>query len=225
MTLRPLNSPVEVQRGSFTYLYEIEHSGGTIRVTNATADIVTLGHTWSAVGGALLHGGAPETADMKAQGTELELWGVDQTIISAIQNNQFRGRLIKIYLLHVDPDTGVVDTPDLIFQGRQNSDYRVSENRTHDDVRSGGTVTVKTRISADLSAINNRRSVRCNLSSHQEMLRRAGFATPRDTFFERVPSLMNRNIFWGSPVPDSSEDNGVSGGGGDDRDDPLDGQR
>ncbi len=203
---RTLNSPIGDQRGEFTYLYEINHSGGIIRVTNSSSDIVALTFTWLALGGSLIHDEAPDVADRKAQSVELSLFGVTQTIIAAIQANQFRGRLIKIYVVHFDPDTGVIDTPDLIFQGRQNDDWKIIESRDNEDVKSGGLVTVTTRISADLSSINSIQSIRCNVHNHEEFLRRSGVGAPDDKFFARVPTIMNLDIYWGTSTPSDSGD-------------------
>ena len=199
---RTLNSPVALERSELTYLYEIHHSGGILRLTNASRDLTALTFTWTAVGGALVHDSAPDTVDRRAQAVQLTLFGVSQTIISLIQNQQFRGRLIKIYLVHGDPDTAVIGTPDLIFQGRQNGDYKIREDRDHEGTTSGGNVTVETRISADLSAINVKQSCRCNVQSHEEFLRRSGVASPDDKFFDRVLSLMNQDIFWGTAAPE-----------------------
>lgn len=202
---RGLNSASEIaqQRSEFVYLYEINHSGGVIRVTNSSHDITALSQTWIAVGGRLIHGSADDVSDRKAQGVELQLYGVNQQIISAIQNNQFRGHVMRIYLLHFDPDTGAQGTPDLIYQGRQNGDYRISESRDFDSTESGGVVTVSTRISADTAAINRKVSTRANVHSHEEMLRRSGVATPDDKFFSRVASLMNKELYWGTPAPEN----------------------
>ncbi len=115
--------------------------------------------------------------------------------------NQFRGRNILIYLIMADPDTGEFTDPDLIFRGRQNSDYRIVEDRDPESTERGGTVTVKTRITADLSQINSAMSCRSNVPSHQEFLRRAGIATD-DEFFSRVITIMNQTVFWGTADPD-----------------------
>lgn len=195
---RTLNSPVAGARAEFVYLYEINHSAGVVRLTNSSSDVVALTFTWTAVGGSLLQGATPDLPDRRGQGVELTLYGVDQTIISIIQNNQFRGRLIKIYMVHFDPDTGVIDTPDLIFRGRQNGDYEITEDRSSDSTTSGGLVTVKTRISADLSAINIKQSCRTNVHSHEEFLRRSGVVSPDDKFFERVSTIMNKGVPWGT---------------------------
>lgn len=218
--VRTLNSPIGDQRGEMAYLYEINHSGGVLRITNASVDIVALTFTWTAVGGNLVHSGTPETPDRKAQSAELSLYGLDQTIIQQIQNNQFRGRLLKIYLLHWDPDTGVQDTPDLVYQGRQDGDYQVTESRDPESTESGGIVTVMTRITADLAAINQKMSTRCNTHSLEEMLKRSGVASPDDKFFERVPALVGKDIYWGKQAPERRSQNVGSGyGGGDPNED------
>ncbi len=198
---RTLNSDVAAERAELAFLYEINHSGGVLRLTNASRDIDALSQTWTAVGGSLLQGAVPDVADRKAQGVDLTLFGVSQTIIALLQINQFRGRNILIYLIMADPDSGEFGTPDLIFRGRQNNDYKITEDREFESTEDGGTVTVKTRISADLSQINTSISCRSNVPSHQEFLRRAGIATD-DEFFSRVSSIMNKTIFWGTADPD-----------------------
>ena len=201
MTPRTLNSEIDAERAEYAFLYELNHSGGVIRMTNASRDVIALGETWTAVGGSLLQGAVPDVADRKAQGVDLELFGVSQTIIALIQINQFRGRNVLIYLIMADPDTGEFGDPDLIFRGRQNSDYKVTEDRDFESTESGGTAKVRTRISADLSQINSAISCRSNVPSHQEFLRRAGIATD-DEFFSRVSTIMNKTIFWGTADPD-----------------------
>ncbi len=198
---RTLNSDVGAERAEFAFLYEINHSGGVIRMTNASRDVFALSETWTAVGGSLLQGTVPDVNDRKAQGVDLTLFGVSQTIIALIQINQFRGRLILIYLIMADPDTGEFTVPDLIFRGRQNSDYKITETRDAESTEAGGTVTVKTRITSDLSQINSAISVRSNIPSHQEFCRRAGLATD-DLFFDRVITIMNKTVFWGTADPD-----------------------
>jgi hypothetical protein len=172
-------------------------SGETL--TSPPSSVPTV---FTAVGGQLIHSGAPEIGDLKAQGSQLELYGVDQTVINLIQANNFRGRPLRIYLVHFDPDTGVQDTPDLIFVGRQNGDFTVIEDRQHDNPSgSGGTVTVSTRITADIASVNTKVSTRSNVTSHEEMLRRSGVASPDDKFFKRVITLQNKDIYWGRFAP------------------------
>lgn len=199
---RTINSPIADQRGEFVYLYEINYGGGgVLRVTNSSADIVALASTWTAVGARLVHEGAPDNRDQRAQGTNLQLYGVDQTITNLIQAQNFRGHMLAIYLCHFEPDTGVIDTPDLVFQGRQNGDWSITETREPGSTESGGTVTVSTRITADLASVNSKVSVRSNVISHEQFIRRSGEAAPDDKFFQRVRGLSNLTIYWGRTGP------------------------
>lgn len=205
MSPRTINAPISDQRGEFVYLYEVNHSGGVLRVTNSSANLTALSEDWTAVGARLVHEGAPERPEQKAQGTNLMLYGVDQTITNLIQANNFRGYLLSIYLLHYDPDTGAIDTPDLIFQGRQNGDWQVTETRTPGSTESGGQVEVSTRITADLASVNAKVSTRTNVVSHEQFIRRSGtlVGNPDDKFFARVRSLVNKTIYWGKMAPDT----------------------
>ena len=184
------------QRAEFVYLYELRYSSGTLFLTNASADIVVLGQTWDSTNGHIVHEPTSEQGDSRAQGVSLDLFGVDQSIISVILANNFRGRLARIYLMHFDPDTGVAQTPDLIWQGRQMGDYEIEEDRDS-DISGGGSVRVTTTIASSLSVLNVVSSVRANVVSHREMLRRGGLAVV-DKFFERVPAIMSRELLWGT---------------------------
>lgn len=202
------------QRAEFVYLYDLEYSDGWLYLTNAAADIDANGVTYSAVGGNLIHEAAQETEDQRSQGVDLTLFGVDQTIISQVLTARFRGYRARIWLYGTNLETAAVEGgPHLIFRGLQLSDYSVTEDRAED----GGKVEVKTRLSSKLGAVNMRRGVRANPDSHNEMLRRAGVASPSDTAFDRVLTLMNRPIYWGTDAPDvtTGGTNGGDDGGGD----------
>lgn len=205
MTRTVSASDYNAQRAEFVYLYDLEYSGGWVYLTNGAADIVANGNTYQAVGGALTHSAIEETEDARGQGVELYIDGVDQTIISTILSNNFRGRKARIYLMTVNPETGAVSgTPWMIFRGLQMSDYRISETRNPE----GGTVTISTRLSSALGAVDLVRSVRSNPQSHNDMLARAGVVSPNDTLFYRVISLMNERIYWGVDGP--ADGSGIS---------------
>ncbi len=57
-------------------------------------------------------------------------------------------------------------------------------------------------VAADMSSIRQRVSCYTNVHSHEEFLRRSGVAAPDDKFFERVPTIAGRNIYWGSAAPE-----------------------
>lgn len=199
----------ESQRVEFAYLYELNYSGGTLYLTNAPHDISWDGNTWVSLGGNLVHEAVQEDPNTGVQEVILNLFGVDQTIISSILSNNFRGRIARIYIVYFDPDTGVMATPYMIAQGPQMGDYEIRENRQEIE-DSGGVVEVSATIASPLARQKVLRSVRTNVTSHNEMLRRAGLSTG-DQFCSRVNTLQGKKIYWGTegsddPIGDTPKD-------------------
>lgn len=184
----------------FVHLIEIDFSGGPVRIQTGAADLLWNGITWQAVGGALTLEPLEETVDGGAQGVEMRLSGVDQTILSALLGESFRGRDAAVWRAHLDQETGeVVGTPLLLFRGPQLEPYVVEEQRG----RTGSTVRITTRLSSMMS-LRNTRGVRSNVTSHSHYY-------TGDTFFQHTATLVNKKISWGSmPV---NIPTGVGGGG------------
>lgn len=186
-----MQTAVAAQTGTIVYLFQIESSGGTLRLCTAPVDIAWDSQTWDGIGGTLAFGGIEETGDPSGQGVDLTLSGVDQTFIAVLLANHVRGHEVRIWLAHLS-DGDVVADPLEIFRGYQLADYRISETRS----REGGTVTVKTRVMSRLATLRNAVPVRTNPTSHNDMLKRAGLSTG-DTFFQNVPGLGHQKINWG----------------------------
>ncbi len=166
--------------------------------------------TFEAIGGNLQIGSTEESADSGNQGVEVQLSGVDQTIIGALLNNSFRGRTVKIWRAILDPITGMA-VPELTLQlieGLQLDPYEVSEDRA----RGGGTVVVKTRVRGRMG-VDRLRGIWANVTSHQHIF-------PGDTFFQNAAALSNTPIYWGvaKPInigPGGSHYDSPNNGGGD----------
>lgn len=193
---RVLNSTVGAERSEYIWMYRLEYSGGSVYLNSGSRDVSFEGNNYVAAKGILQHDSISETGDRRAQQVTLRLYGVEQSILSTILSNNFRGRRAWIYLAHYNPDTGVLGTPDLLFVARQNGDYKVTEERNAEGELTG-TVSVETQLVSALGSLEHTNSVRANPISHQEMLRRAGVTPTNDTFFERVPSLVEAQITWG----------------------------
>lgn len=183
------------------YFLSLDFSGGTIYICTAAQNILWNAITWEAVGGALKVGNIEESKDSSGQGVDLELSGVDQTILAALLSNDYRGRVCQIYYAHLSPTTGaVVDAPQLMLEGLQLSSFEVTEQR---DSRTGGTVTIKTRIKGRMG-IDRRKGIQSSLVSHQHYY-------PGDTFFQNALALMNQRLAWGTGTVYTG---GGGGGGG-----------
>jgi hypothetical protein len=179
---------IEGDNAEFVHLVALDFSGGTFYITTAAQDISWSSQTWTAVGGALVVGNVEESSDASGQGIDLQLSGVDQTILSALLSNDFRGRTCQVYRAHLDTSTGtIIADPVLLFEGLQLSPYEVTE-RT-DATKGGGTVTIKTRIKGRMG-VDRTRGIWSNLASHQHF-----YAT--DTFWQNAAALANKEITWG----------------------------
>lgn len=198
-----MQTEVAAQRGTIVYLIQLESSGGTVRLTTAPLDMAWDGQTWEGIGGALTFGGVEEGPEASAQGVELTLSGVDQTIIAVLLSNNMRGREVRIWLAHLADAGTIVPDPLEIFRGFQNSEYTITDSR---DPEQPGTVVVKTRVQSRLSVLGKPTPVRTNEVSHNDMLKRAALATG-DTFFRNVGSIVGGDIRWGMPWPYHIGDN------------------
>lgn len=211
---------VSADTGTTAYLLEVTFyddataSESTVRLALAGDDItVDIGGTagtvtFEAAGGWLEWGGVKEAEREKAQGTELALTGVEQTVIVPLLTQQFRGRLVRIWRVDIDESAGTFDLWDpWVF--RQLRGYTVDEDwGSHDEP---GTVRITTTVDTPLNVHDKRRAVRTNPTSHNEMLARAGQSTG-DKGMNNVPGQQGKRIFWGTEGPDDATD-GSSGGG------------
>jgi hypothetical protein len=150
-------------RAEFVHLLEFQFASGTVRLTTGAQDLSWGGFQWEAVGGLLEMGGVEETSDSRAQGVDVKLSGVDQTVLAVLLTSQYRGRTVTIWRAHLDDTTGqFVGDPLLLFQGLQLSPYTVDEERS----RTAGTVRISTRLSGYFG-VERVRGIMTNLVSHQ----------------------------------------------------------
>lgn len=179
---------VAVPNVDFVHLIELEYSGGTLSLHTGAQDLLWNGLSWFAVGGQLAFSGVEESSD--AGGVDVVLSGVNQTVLAALLNNNYRGRRVRIYRAYLDPVSGGVRAdPVMLFEGLQLSPYEITEDRNH----GGGTVTVKSRMRSRLG-IGKVRGIAANLTSHQHLF--AG-----DTFFQFAASIGGQQIHWGGGNP------------------------
>lgn len=192
---RPINAgmlaAIGSERSEMVHLFEFHFAAGIVRISTSAQTLFWNAVEWEAVGGALIFGGVQEIADAGSQGVDISLSGVDQSILAILLESAYRGRPVKLYRAHFNQDTGaVIDAPLLLFQGLQLSPYTVTEQRSS---RTGGTVTIKTRLIGYFGTPRVRGIV-ANLTSHQHYF--AG-----DMFFQHTGILTNNKLYWGQTVP------------------------
>lgn len=183
-----MSAAVTAVSGERVHLLAITTGRGTVYLSTGATDLTWDSHTWEAVGGALTIGGIQE-AGTDVQGVDVELSGVDQTVLSALMTNGYRGQFVSVYLAALDAATGDVLDALEVFRGYQLQPYTVTETRD----RTGGGVTIKTTWQP-MAAWTQVRGIQANLASH-------GHAFPGDTFFQNTPGLAGRLIYWGTDRP------------------------
>ncbi len=202
-------------KGEEVMLIAITYSGGILRMTTGGRPLDWAGETWVSVGGGLTVGAIEESGDLRGEGLDLVLSGVDQSIAAILLSQEYRGRTVFVGQAILDQTTGAVTSVITWFDGLQLDNYEISEN-----VERGkpATSTVRTRMRHRLGE-DEFRGIRANVHSHQQYY-------PDDTFFQHVASLTNEKIYWGTAAP--SQINSGSGGGtggGDDDDNNHDGTK
>lgn len=219
------------EHATLTFLVELLYYDGAndvyVRLTTASqpitydADGDGTAETYEAAGQLLEWGGERETTDQRGQGTRLKMSGVDQSIISTLMHNDFRGRRCRIWRASLDPSSGNVTEAYLVHRGLQLEDYEIREH-VPEDAQDPVTAEITTRSTSRMVALEATNAVKANKRSHNAMLARAGLATG-DTGLFYTTQLPGR-IFWGTDQPDealsganagaSAGTAGGSGGGG-----------
>jgi hypothetical protein len=89
----------------------IAFPGGTIRMTNASRDIVWGGNTWLANGALAEVEGMVEAADGKLRPLELVLSGVDTTLLARVLQDAYHLARVKIYKGFFNSDWALLADP------------------------------------------------------------------------------------------------------------------
>ncbi len=177
-----------------------------IRLTSAVTDLsIDVGdgagpETWTGSGIFMSVSGVDESVDLDAPGMDIIFDGVDTTISAIIMGNDFRGRQITIWRVWIDPTTGLIKSPGTgpiqLFDGFQDEGYIIGETLTDNP----DLVSVSTRAVGLMSRVVDESLVKTNVTSHNEMLERAGLSTG-DTAMQNVVAIAGVEIFWGRKGP------------------------
>ena len=212
-TLAALQADSATER---VFLLKLDFSSGPIYMSTGSRDLVHDGQTWEAVGGGLTIGSVEESGDLKGQGIDLVISGVDPTLISVLLGQDFRGREVRVWQAILDPVSGTVVEAIDLFDGLQLDGYEIEEKISRDGQM---TATIRTRGRHRLS-VPEFRGIKANVHSHQEHF-------PGDTFFAHAARYANVLMFWGTPSPTrlgsggTSRDGDGEGGGGGPGDDQI----
>ncbi len=90
-------------------------------ITDAWANIVWNGQTYTALGHFLGFSDIEESSELQVASLTIQLSGVDQSEIAAVLGENYIDRPIRIYKGFLDENNAVIADPVLIFEGRMDS--------------------------------------------------------------------------------------------------------
>ena len=186
------------------WFIEIAASNTTLRYTTAPSDVIwdsgstSAPHTWTGIGGLIEFDPPPETTDPSGQSLGLTLSGVDTAMITEVLDHDLRGRTCRLYWGQILTSTGVVVVDAIeVFGGLMNASWEIAH--TPSDQGTRGTVSVSTTIVSEMARYLFRRMLRTNTASLRQLQARGGVfdSSNPDIFFQTLPDLVGRPIYWG----------------------------
>jgi len=200
------NQQAEVQADHATreWLIELEYYDPQAavssfrRLTTAAQDIDydvdgTGAVTFEGTGGFLDFEGIPENVDLSGQQTRMSLSAVDPAIGTDIDTMEFRGRDVRVWSAQIKDDGTLDVVGPFIFS--QLGDYEITIDWGDGD--SPGSAEISTTVESVLAGLAGTKPIRCSVSSHHALLRRAGLAAT-STYFRNVPAIAGAEIHLGA---------------------------
>ena len=181
------------------FAVKAEFDTDDIRVWSGSDDITVNSETYTGAGALLSIGNVEENLELKSNGLNIALSGMDTTVINYALTENYQNRPITIYLGYVMGGSNEVVGTLTLFKGRMTS-------LIINDTPQGSTVT----IDAENRLVDLDRPSNLRYTKESQNYLHSG-----DTGFNRVASLQDKQIVWGK----ASETAGKGGGGNDHRDD------
>ena len=181
------------------FAVKAEFDTDDIRVWSGSDDITVNSETYTGAGALLSIGNVEENLELKSNGLNIALSGMDTTVINYALTENYQNRPITIYLGYVMGGSNEVVGTLTLFKGRMTS-------IVINDTPQGSTVT----IDAENRLVDLDRPSNLRYTKESQNYLHSG-----DTGFNRVASLQDKQIVWGK----ASETAGKGGGGNDHRDD------
>jgi hypothetical protein len=163
------------------FAVKAEFDTDDILVWSGSDDIVINSETYTGAGQLLSIGSVEEGLELKSNGLNISLSGMDETILNYALTENYQNRPITLYLGYVMGGTNEVAGTLTLFKGRMTS-------LTIDDTPQGSRVSIdaENRL-VDLDRPSNFRYTKESQN----------FLHDGDTGFNRVASLQDKQINWG----------------------------
>lgn len=160
---------------------EIHFSDGVVRFWTGYGDLTADSQEWSGIGQVLGISEASEAADLSAEGVQVSLSGLDTSVLSAILNENYKLRPLKLYVGALDADNVPVSALYQTFSGRIDT-INIQENADK--------VTLVINAESRLIDLNRPRTRKLTDAEQQSRY-------PNDTSLAQVALLADRQLDWG----------------------------
>ena len=167
------------------FLFYADFPSGAVRVWTGIGNLELLQETWLGVGDLISIPEIEESTDTNIKRVSVKLSGLNPTLLSALQDDDYHHRDGEIYLALVN-ENGIINDPYLMFKGRLDSDEIDLDSET-------ATVTLKVvDFMADLLKPRPWRY------THEDQ--QALHPGENDLGLEFVNQLKNLELPWGKPA-------------------------
>jgi hypothetical protein len=163
------------------YAVEMLFDSGTVRFWTGYGEITANGEEWAGSGTIMGITNSNESTDLSANGMTISFSGLESSFVAIALTENYRGRLIKIYLGCLDSTNQPVSNMYQLFAGRMDV-MTINED--------GQTASIT--ISAENVLIDLERA-RMRKYTDEEQRKRF----PGDSSLEFVASLQDKQISWG----------------------------
>ena len=165
------------------YLVDLEFSSGNVYLWSGIGDLAFNSNTYLGAGDLLSIGAIKESAELIANGAEVTLTGIKQSLLTIARDEPYQGRPLTIRLGAFDENGDLISSPVILFSG-------FMDTMTIADA--GDTSVIK--INAENKLISLQRTkVRRYTAEDQKI------DYPNDKGFEFVSKIKDKEIVWGRP--------------------------
>jgi hypothetical protein len=182
-------------------IVHLDFAGDPVHAWGGVGDLDWNGETWLGVGNLGEIGTIQSDIKGSIPSLELSLNHIDSDILASARGQTFMGRRGRVWIGVFGDDQMLISDPALFYAGE-------ISNLTITD---GDDPSINVVIDSRLSLLKRARPTYRTQEDHLRQLDKDGI-TANDRFFEFVPSLLNKTIYWGLREPSAGR--GRSGGSG-----------
>ena len=190
------------------FALKAEFDTDDILLWSGTDDLVIASETYTGAGNLLSISNTEDNLELKSNGLVITLSGMDTTIVNYALTENYQNRPLTLFMGYVMGGTNEVAGTLTIFKGRMTS-------LVINDAPDGSTVT----IDAENRLVDLDRPSNLRYTKESQNFLHSG-----DTGFNRVASLQDKQINWGTKSSTAGGGGGGGGGNGSSGDDSSQGR-